>query len=528
MMSKTKRLVLAVAAVFVFSFGVPDSYGQTKNTWIGKGPDLSWNNPGNWSLGHPPVNTTAEFAQFDQPSASASYPCIIDATHTGANAAMCQRTNFGLSQGDATVSMTGGELIIGVGGFWINRNTAVDKDSTFNLSGGTVTVAGGNFRIGDTDNENTGTLNMSGGEISVTGYINLGNRMGTGVIWMTGGTLSATGPLQLGTGGGTGIVWLDAGLIRASDLAISNLREETGLDFYFGKLELTGDDTSSIQTLVDDGLVTAWERAGTVVAEYDADRDVTTVAGIHPLNPQPTHGAVVFPDEVTELSWALPEPKLPSGTVTVDVYFGTDPDALSPTFDFVKVVDNESVTSEPVALDPLTTYYWQITVHDTSGEGLETPTMIFETNSGNRAPEIDAGEDTAGFLSEGTATVDVSLSATLVDDGVPAPAVISWTVLSEPNAVAAPVALIPAGADQLDIVARISSLGIYEFQVEAADAEFSDSDTVVVEVFTDPCSAAQAQPDYVPFDGDLDNDCDVDLADFVIMAKDWLQSNALE
>lgn len=197
-MNKTKCLMMVLAAITVCSLSSTTAHGQAKNTWIGIGPDLTWNNRANWSLGHPPLSETAEFAQFDQSSENAGYPCIIDDTHVGENAAMCQRTNFGLSQGGGVqVVMTGGELKIGGGGFWINRNTAAGNDSQFDLSGGTVTV-GGNFRIGSANNENTGTLNMSGGEMTVNGYINLGDRLTTGEIWITGGTLSAGGALQMG------------------------------------------------------------------------------------------------------------------------------------------------------------------------------------------------------------------------------------------------------------------------------------------------------------------------------------------
>ena len=98
-LNKIKWLMLVVAAIMVCSLSSTTVYGQTKNTWVGVGPDLRWNNPANWSLGHAPLNETAEFAQFDQSSENAGYPCIIDDTHVGENAAMCQRTNFGFVDG---------------------------------------------------------------------------------------------------------------------------------------------------------------------------------------------------------------------------------------------------------------------------------------------------------------------------------------------------------------------------------------------------------------------------------------------
>ena len=522
-MNKTRCLTMVLAATLVCSLSSVAVYGQAKNTWIGVGPDLTWNNGVNWSLGHPPLSETAEFAQFDQSSDDAGYPCIIDDTHVGANAAMCQRTNFGLSQGGgAHVVMTGGELKIGGGGFWINRNTAAGKDSQFDLSGGKVTVGGG-FRIGDTDNENTATMNMSGGEMTVDGFINMGNRLGIGELWMTAGTLSATGPLQLGTGGGKAKVFLDGGVLEVSDV-LSGASADNWLDFRFGTLVLQEDDVDAVKALEADGHITAWEGKGTLVVAYDPDPNVTTVTGLHPWSPQPTPG-VYFPDEVAVLTW-----QLPATAVSVDILFGTDSDPASPTFDFTKIVDDQAVTSVPVSMQPSSEYHWQIVMHYANGdiEEIVSGPIVFTTNNGNRAPDVAAGEDTAAFLPDGTPTVDVPLSAALVDDEVPAAAAISWTVVSQPDEANAPVTFIPAGAGLLDIVAQIGALGTYEFKVEATDGEYSDSDTIVVQVFTDGCAAAKAQPDYEPLLGDLDGDCDVDEDDLAILMENMGKSNALE
>ena len=418
--------------------------------------------------------------------------------------------------------MTGGELKIGGGGLWINRNTAPDQNSEFNLSGGKVTV-GGNFRIGSANNENTGTLNMSGGEMTVDGYINLGDRLTTGELWMTAGTLSATGPLQLGTGGGKAKVFLDGGVLEASDV-LSGASADNWLDFRFGTLILQEDNVDAVKALQAEGHITAWEGKGTLLVAYDPDPNVTTVTALHQWNPQPTPG-VYFPDEVAVLTWQLPET-----AVSVDVFFGTDSDQASPTYDFTKIVDNQAVTSVQVSVQPSSEYHWQIVMHFADGnvEEIVSGPIVFTTNNGNRAPDVVAGLDTAAFLPDGTPTVDVPLSAMLVDDEVPAKAAISWTVVSQPDETNAPVKFIPAGAGQLDVVAQISALGDYEFKVEATDAEYSDSDTIVVQVFTDGCAAAQAQAGYEPLLGDLDGDCDVDEDDLAILMENMGQSNSLE
>jgi hypothetical protein len=50
---------------------------------------------------------------------------------------------------------------------------------------------------------------------------------------------------------------------------------------------------------------------------------------------------------------------------------------------------------------------------------------------------------------------------------------------------------------------------------------------VQVYVGATPCLAARAKPGYTALAGDLDDDCNVDIADLAILALHWLECSSL-
>jgi hypothetical protein len=64
-------------------------------------------------------------------------------------------------------------------------------------------------------------------------------------------------------------------------------------------------------------------------------------------------------------------------------------------------------------------------------------------------------------------------------------------------------------------------------QLEAFDGEYTSSDTVTINVYSDSCEAAQSLPSYVPLVGDLNLDCKVDDEDLALLQENWLKDNSL-
>jgi len=388
--------------------------------------------------------------------------------------------------------------------------------TNLDISGGSLTADGA--YIGVDNSIGHGILNMSGGLFS-TGGLQIG-WSGIGTLNMTGGTIELSGNLVIPGQTGTGTVSLLGGTINASDLRMTSA--SGSMDITLGTLILAGDDTTTIQTYIDDGWITAYDGKGTLRLDYNVTNEgKTTLTAISLLYPNPVDGSSVSPGEV-ELSWTLPEPSVPGQPVSVDVYFTDDLQALKQFTDpeVIRVVNNQNVTSVVVQAQPKTRYYWAIDSYIGSDDD-PVYGPIFSFFADNMPPKVDAGADIVTWLEEGFRTGN--LDATVTDDGAISPYTVQWTVVSEPNEGTAVIET--ATAEDTNIT--LAELGEYVLQLDVFDGEYSGSDTVTINVYNDNCEATQSLPDYEPLVGDLNGDCRVDEADMALLEENWLQDNLL-
>jgi len=447
--------------------------------WDDGGADHLWSTTTNWSPDTVP--TSAESVSIDSP----------DNTHCEIQA--------GITAQCATLRVA-------------NSGATTNLD----ISGGSLSAEGA--YIGVDNSSGHGILNMSGGLFS-TGGLQIG-WSGTGTLNMTGGTIELSGNLVVPGQTGTGSVSLHGGTITASDLRLTS--DSGSMDITIGTLILAGDDTTTIQTYIDDGWITAYDGKGTLLLDYNVtNEDKTTLTAISLLNPNPIDGSSVSSGEV-ELSWTLPDPCVPGQPVSVDVYFTDDLQALQLFTDpaAIQVVNNQNVTSVVVQTQSKTRYYWAI---DTYIGDPNDPVYgpIFSFFADNMPPKVDAGADIATWLEEGTMTMN--LDAAVTDDGAIMPYFALWTVVSEPNEGAAVIETVTAE----DTNITLTALGEYVLQLEAFDGEYSGSDTVTINVYNDSCEAAKSLPDFELLPGDINEDCIVNELDIVILVEHWLQCNAL-
>ena len=261
------------------------------------------------------------------------------------------------------------------------------------------------------------------------------------------------------------------------------------------------------------------------------------------FGPVPVDGKKVS-DQTDTISWNNPEPNLPSGLISCDVYLtndypeygeiSSDPNAASridPNFlnYATQVVFDQTTNSLDLtgtSFWPLQfgdTMYWRVDTRDSSSP--ETGTAIgtvWRFVIDNSAPQVNAGDTIYIWLTDGT--VDVAMAPTVSDDGKPNPPG-AYTVLWE-EVVDDPNVVINSPTVETTTV-TITKTGTYELSLTADDSELSASDTVTVNIYTDACNAAKGVPGYTAFIGDLDDDCDVDLDDFAELAVDWMNSTAL-
>jgi hypothetical protein len=470
MLKKMTCLISFVLLLFLFDSAFAMIY------WDDGGADHLWSTANNWSTDTVP--TSIDPVSIDGP---ADTHCEIKDGIT----AQCET------------------LRVGNSGFTTNLD----------ISGGSLSASGA--YVGVDNPSGHGILNMSGGLFS-TGDLHVG-LAGTGTLNMTGGTIELSDNLLIPDGSGTGSVSLCGGTIKASDLRITSA--SGSMNITVGTLILAGDDTTIIQSYIENGWITAYRGRGTLSLDYNVtNNSKTTLSATALLNPTPADGATVPPGEV-ELSWTLPDPCVPGQPVPVDVYFTDNLKLLKEFTDpaAIQVVSKQNVTSVVVWTQPKTWYYWAV---DTYVGSPADPVFgpIFSFYADNLPPKVEAGADVVTWLQDGSRTGN--LDATVTDDEA---YFVQWSVVSEPNE---GTAVIEAGNSE-DTSITLAAVGMYVLQLEAFDGEYTDSDTVTINVYNDGCEAAKSLSDYQPLVGDLNGDCQLDAVDLALLAENWLKENAL-
>jgi len=484
MFSMSKKMICLVSFVVVLSL-VVDVQAATVR-WTDTTGDHLWSTESNWDTGTLP--TSAEDGRIGM------LPGPIIANE----GAVAYRVDVGMGgTGDLTVDS--GTLTTTM---WITIGYQPGSDGTLNMKSGTIT-AGNDILVG---REGLGTVNITGGTIIAERYFRIG--------W------KATA---------IGHVALDGGIITAHHF---EMRTEAGsvgtMDVRAGTLIIDGNNLSLVQGYIDDpnGGITAYDGNGTLQLDYDVTNEgKTTLKAIHNFRPYPADGSLVSPGEM-ELSWTLPDPCVPGQPVPVDVYFTDDLQALEWFTDpaAIQLVSKQDVNSVVVQTQLKTRYYWAV---DTYIGDPNDPIFgpVFSFFADNQAPKVYAGADVVTWLEEGVVRTG-NLDATVTDDGEISPYTVQWTVVSEPNDPNSPDAVITDPSAE-DTSIALSAVGRYVLQLEAFDGEYTDSDTVTINVYNDSVEATWSLPDYVPLVGDLNGDCKVDEADLALLEENWLEDNSL-
>ena len=473
------RLILLVSLVLALSLA---GNVQAKTvTWEDTAPgDHFWSTPANWDIGTLPTLGDWTKVRRGVPGAM-----IV---HEGAEA---QKVSIGYDEG-SVLTVDGGSLTTAEY-LQMGRN---DGDGTLNMISGTITT-GLDLEVGK---DGPGTINMTGGTIFVGDDF----------------TIPEATP-------NTGHVNLDGGIIAVNDDLV--MMAGGTMNITAGTLIIDANALAAIQGYIDNGWITAYggNENGEVQLDYDVTNPgKTTVKGVHKLKPNPIDGGSATPGTL-ELSWTLPDPCVAGETVLVDVYFTDNWEALYSFTDpaAIQVVSGQNVTSVVMQTQPKVKYYWAV---DTYIGDPNDPIFgpIFSFLSDYQAPQVDAGPDLLTWLDDdGVRTKN--LDATVTYDKA---FTVQWTVVSEPNDPNNPDAVFTDPSAE-DTSITLSALGEYVLNLEASDGEKIGSDTVTINVYSDGCQAARSLPDYVPFRGDLNDDCKVDDLDLAILEEDWLADNSL-
>jgi len=247
------------------------------------------------------------------------------------------------------------------------------------------------------------------------------------------------------------------------------------------------------------------------------------------MDPSPAFGVTVQMGDI-ELSWDNIDPNHPGAPVSVEVWFGTDPNKLGPLYQIVGAMDvtGESRSSVVVNVAETGKYYWQVDT-DNGGESIVTGD-VFEFYVTNDLPPVDvrAGVDMITWANQ-----PVQLGGTYVDDGT-SPVDVTW---SSDNAGAVFSPSNDGGVTSNDpnpTVTVDNAAGAVTLTFTVQDGlNPAVSDDMIVTVYADPCQAARAGAGLgADYPGDLTGpdgiaDCVINLADFAAVASEWLSNYAL-
>ena len=463
---------------FVLVMGLVGNVQAQDSTWTDATGDHNWFTPENWSE----FPTDAHWAKVRN---GLPGPTITS------EGAVARRVHVGYAEGGA-LTVDGGTLVISADDLLLGKNGG---SGTLNMISGTINV-GRDFEVGG---GNPGIVNMTGGTIIVGDDFMIPEATAsTAEVNLDGGTIIVNGDLNMRADGGT---------------------MNGKMNITAGTLIIDANVVSIVQGYIDNGWITAYGGNGTVQLDYDVTNEgQTTLKGVHKLNPNPIDGGFALPGAV-ELSWTLPDPCTPGQSVSVDVYFTDNWEAIYSFTDpaSIQVVSQGNVTSVPVQTVPKTRYYWAIDSYiGSDSDPVYGPIFSFVID--NMPPQVDAGKDVVTWLLDGVRAGN--LDATVSDDDA---YTVQWTLISEPNEGTAVIETATAE----DTVITLSALGEYVLQLDASDGEYTGSDSVTINVYSDSCQAAQSLPDYEPLVGDLNGDCRVDEADMALLEENWLKDNTL-
>lgn len=203
-----KKFFLSISCLLVLGLPANRPAQAATRTWDHEGGDNLWMNAANWSADKMPGSGDTANVVLIAPDY-----CLVDALHTGDNAANPKNLHIGRDGAEGELRVVGGSLIaaniLRVGNNGIG---------TLIVSGGTVQTVGGAMDVGY--NAGLGTVTLTDGAVSVgpdgtaTKALSIGRGTdSTGIFNMQGGYLDVSGTLRVGRGGGVGTLNMQGGII---------------------------------------------------------------------------------------------------------------------------------------------------------------------------------------------------------------------------------------------------------------------------------------------------------------------------
>ena len=240
--------------------------------------------------------------------------------------------------------------------------------------------------------------------------------------------------------------------------------------------------------------------------------DAAKALAVFPIDGQT---GVLAADPLT-LEWQVSEPN----DFNADVFFGTDPGALSPVA--TVPADGLNVTTADVSVSTAGTYYWKVDVTVVGEPNTVTGDIWSFEAITDTAPEVSIlTPDMATWSDE-----PVALDATITDDGE-STLTYGWT--ADPDGTGDPNLTVSFDPGAEDPVVTVTNTTGATQNITMTLSAFDETNTtpveasVIIEVAVDECAMAKNQGyGFLTWDRSPGRDCKVDLLDLAGLTSQWL------
>jgi len=249
-------------------------------------------------------------------------------------------------------------------------------------------------------------------------------------------------------------------------------------------------------------------------------------------NPNPRDGAIVS-TLTDELSWTQPDPADPCDTVICYVYFACttdgDPNVLIAVGEIDSVTLSAVSTAEypsGITLEDDKEYHWAVDCNDTGTLIMTEGPRWWTFGTGNGPPEVTVGIShiwlTMDDGDEDANSVVFELTAEVTDDGKPSNILYyTWEVTGADSSIPTIEWLDPNTAETPKV--KFFATGSWWFELTVDDTNLTGSDGGQVIVYDSACAAAIGDPGDEMLAGDINEDCETNILDVVLVAESWLQ-----
>jgi len=274
--------------------------------------------------------------------------------------------------------------------------------------------------------------------------------------------------------------------------------------------------TSEVRVVVDYyGILTVPAQKGHFDDISLVDENSTGQAGA----PLPADGAIVDASTTTKVKWVN---AVGTGPTEVEVWFAKEGDPNS-TILTRQVISSWVGQASLPSLDEDTDYVWTVNYYDDSLDTTPEAVLISKFNTGNAPPQINLVDQYVWLdMDDGDGDpykLTLDLDGNVIDDGKSLPLTYLWEGVFADSSVPS-IEIDPNDTETTTAV--FHAPGHWTIQLTVDDGEWETQGWTDIYVYATPCEAAQGDPMDASLPGDVDGDCDADLADFAVVASTWM------